>query len=83
MVSMTLGECRITFLSDGHVLTPALYSLTLEREKDITAFEAKRSQETPWLDGFGYSKSSSVAQKLVPVVEKAKDAAKKVTGNDW
>jgi len=29
-------------------------SLTLAHEKDITAFEKRRSERYPWLDGIGY-----------------------------
>ncbi|KDN44549.1 putative alpha-isopropylmalate isomerase [Tilletiaria anomala UBC 951] len=60
-------------------------SLTLQHEKDIQVFEAMRSKETPWLDGFGYagsvaSSAASVAQQLA---DKAKEAVNKVTGTDW
>ncbi len=66
---------------DAHIFFFFLprFSLTLEHEKDIVAFETKRSQETPWLNGFGYKSGS----KLVPVVDKAKEVLGKVTGTDW
>lgn len=57
-------------------------ALTMEKAAQIDAFEDKRSKETPWLDGFGYTKAGS-AQKLQPLVEKAKKGVNKVAGTDW
>ncbi|KAL9932048.1 hypothetical protein V8E36_009109 [Tilletia maclaganii] len=57
-------------------------ALTLQKEEQIRAFEERRSTETPWLDGFGYTATGG-AHKLVA---KAKEAVGKVTGtntNDW
>ncbi|KAE8269703.1 hypothetical protein A4X09_0g2618 [Tilletia walkeri] len=55
-------------------------ALTLQKEEEIRSFEERRSKETPWLDGFGYTTAGG-AQKLVA---KAKEAVGKVTGNnDW
>lgn len=58
-------------------------ALTMQRDAEISAFEKKRSQETPWLDGFGYNKPEGVAQKIEPLVEKAKAAVNKAAGTDW
>ncbi|PWY97881.1 putative alpha-isopropylmalate isomerase [Testicularia cyperi] len=58
-------------------------ALTLQKEHHIADFEAKRSTQTPWLDGFGYAKSTGVAQKLAPVVDAAKQFASKVSGTEW
>ncbi|KAK0518260.1 3-isopropylmalate dehydratase, partial [Tilletia horrida] len=40
-------------------------ALTLQKEELIRAFEERRSTETPWLDGFGYTTGGG-AQKLEP-----------------
>ncbi|EPQ26273.1 uncharacterized protein PFL1_06208 [Pseudozyma flocculosa PF-1] len=59
-------------------------ALTMQKEEAIRTFEAQRSQNTPWLDGFGYkSTAPGVAQKLEPLVQKAKEVAGKVTGTEW
>lgn len=57
-------------------------ALTMEKSAKIDAFEERRSQETPWLDGFGYTKAGA-AKKLQPLVEKAKQGVNKVAGTDW
>lgn len=57
-------------------------ALTMEKVQKITAFEEQRSQQTPWLDGFGYTKAGG-AQKLEPIVDQAKAAINKVAGTDW
>lgn len=59
-------------------------ALTMEKVDKITAFEEHRSQTTPWLDGFGYTKAGGAgAKKLAPVVEKVKSAVSRATGTDW
>lgn len=59
-------------------------ALTLQHDDAISVFEQKRSKETPWLDGFGYTNSGAAAdgKKLEPLVEKTKTAVKKVVA-DW
>ncbi|KAN0063549.1 3-isopropylmalate dehydratase [Thecaphora frezii] len=59
-------------------------ALTMQKEDHIRVFEAKRSHETPWLDGFGYKAAApGVAQKLEPLVEKVQNLTSKVTGTEW
>jgi hypothetical protein len=41
--------------ANNHAYTIILLSLTLTHEKDISAFEKRRSERYPWLDGIGYS----------------------------
>lgn len=38
-------------------------NLTLQHEKKVAAFEAKRSQETPWLDGVRVSGPSASSKR--------------------
>lgn len=60
-------------------------ALTLQHDDAITKFEQKRSQDTPWLDGFGYTNSGAKAagsKKLEPLIEKTKATVQKVA-SDW
>lgn len=71
------GKPAISFTTDPfrrHCLLNGLddIGLTLQREAAIQAFEKRRSETWPWLDGFGYSGKIPAA----PV-----RAAKKTT--DW
>ncbi|PWN47498.1 putative alpha-isopropylmalate isomerase [Violaceomyces palustris] len=54
-------------------------ALTMQKDDKITEFERKRSIQTPWLDGFGYT-SGGAAKKLQPLVQ---NAAAKVKGTEW
>jgi len=59
--------------------------LTMQLEDKIAQFEAKMSEETPWLDGRGYlkrkGKSNQLAAKAVPVPRTNRGEAKAVI--DW
>lgn len=52
-------------------------ALTMQKENYIASFEAKRSQATPWLDGFGYKSGS----KIQPLLQKAKEVVASAT--EW
>ncbi|KAF9938822.1 3-isopropylmalate dehydratase [Mortierella alpina] len=52
-------------------------ALTMQKEDMIAAFEQKRSEQTPWLDGFGYQ----AGKKIQPIVDKTKGLSSKAT--DW
>lgn len=50
-------------------------SLTLQHAQEIASFEAKRSVDKPWYDGFGYK---GPGPKAIPVGD-----TKKLKANDW
>ncbi|PWN19628.1 alpha-isopropylmalate isomerase [Microstroma glucosiphilum] len=95
-VSVSLEEMKVT-LENGasfsfemnsftrHCLINGLddIDLTMEKADRISEFEVKRSAETPWLDGFGYTKAGVVGGKLEPLMDKAKKSVNKVAGTDW
>ncbi|SNX87877.1 alpha-isopropylmalate isomerase [Melanopsichium pennsylvanicum] len=56
-------------------------ALTLQKDAKISEFETKRSQQTPWLDGFGYAAGGG--NKIQGVVTAAKGMLNKVAGTDW
>ncbi|TKY87469.1 hypothetical protein EX895_003483 [Sporisorium graminicola] len=55
-------------------------ALTLQKDAKIAQFEAARSRDTPWLDGFGYDKAGG---KIEAVVGAAKGLVNKVAGTEW